>query len=266
MIDVVLTHPHPPLTCGVARFSHQLAARLGVPCDVLDKRPYAYPLISVKSSEADGEWPTVALWYRQFDLFLHDNPHGLCSDTAVRKARHVYAGNRAIVEQVAWLRGEVGPAIEAFCPGTLSGDVSRGPYRVLVFGMGHKLNLPKFRELRAQLEREQPAGYTVSLSTAVHEGTDWPTVLADSEREMRAIFGDRLRVLGFLGDDALAKELQECDAVAAYFEPALRANNTSAWAALEAGKKLYTNLDEFSPPLDPALHSWEKLVELIRGA
>jgi hypothetical protein len=80
---------------------------------------------------------------------------------------------------------------------------------------------------------------------------------------MRAIFGDKLRVLGFLGDDALAKELREVDAVAAYYVPALRANNTSAWAALEAGKHLFTNTDELSPPL--VAPTWASLVSLING-
>jgi hypothetical protein len=82
---------------------------------------------------------------------------------------------------------------------------------------------------------------------------------------MRGIFGDKLRVLGYLGDDALAKELREVDAVAAFFVPALRANNTSAWAALEAGKPLYTNTDEYSPSLDVHTHSWDKLLELLRA-
>lgn len=262
MIDVVLTHPHPPIACGVARFSHQLAARLGVPCERLDKQPYRYPLISIKCSETDGYWARLAQWYRQYDLFLHDAPHGLDCDDAIYHARRVFTGDMEIAKAIAVSRS----VVPLFCPGTISGDPTRGPYNVLVFGMGHKLNLPRFRELKTQLDQTKGDGYTVSLSTAVHEGTDWPQVLADAEREMRAIFGDKLRVLGFLGNDALAKELQECDAVAAYFEPALRANNTSAWAALEAGKTLYTNTDEFSPPLDPSLHSWEKLVELIKGA
>ena len=57
-----------------------------------------------------------------------------------------------------------------------------------------------------------------------------------------------MRVLGYLADDALAAELRACDCVALFYDPALRANNTTAWAALDAGKPLVTNTDEYSPP------------------
>src|SRR6185312_5901521 len=148
----------------------------------------------------------------------------------------IFAANPEIAAAVRPIRPDV---ITAFCPSTVTGNPTRGKYRVLVFGMAHKLLLPKFEELKRVLDAEHP-DYTVELSTAVHEGTPWDTALTESVEAMREIFGDKLRVLGYLGDDALAKELTEVDAVAAFYQPAFRANNTSAWAALDAGKPLYT--------------------------
>lgn len=265
-----------PLTCGVAKFNFAVAKQLGVPCieaNYQAKSLCRRPLISIKI----GEWTTwdpsmdrrKEWWeyvrdnFNSYELFFHDTPAGLGANPAsvIRHAWRVFAADAAIAVLLRPTRPDV---ITAFCPGTIHGDASRGGYRVLVFGMASKLSLKHFEVLKVHLEDTHP-DYTVCLSTAVHEGNPWDLALQEAVAGMRSIFGDRLRVLGFLGDDALAKELQECDAVAAYYEPALRANNTTAWAALAAGKKLYTNTDEYSPALDADAHSWPKLVDLIRG-
>jgi hypothetical protein len=263
MIDAVLSYHMNPQTCGVAKFNHLLAAKLGVPC--LPFREFwncAHPLISVKLSELgaaafdkhgfedDAERP--------YDLFLHDYMDWY--RPFIVRANKVYVGNEAIAEAVHCLHADV---VTGFCPSTVTGNPTRGQYRVLVFGMAHKLLLPHFENLKRILDAVHKGDYTIELSTAVHEGNPWDAALTESVTNMRAIFGERLRVLGFLGDDALAKELNEVDAVAAYYVPALRANNTSAWAAIEAGKVLFTNCDELSPPL--VAPTWESLVSLING-
>lgn len=261
MIDAVLSYHMNPMTCGVAKFNHQLAERLGVPCQQMgDWKGWTHPLLSYKMSE----WPTEPGYCpqyiptgAQYDVFLHDwrqyGPHRFHMDCA----QSVYAANRVIADAIRPHRPDV---ITAWCPSTLCG--APRTYRVLAFGMAHKLALEKFRELKQQLELEHP-DYTVSLSTAVHEGSPWDTALTESTNAMRAIFGDKLRVLGFLLDDALAEELRRCDAVAVYFDPAARENNTTLWTALEAGKRVYTNLDVHSPALDPAKYSWNNLVRLL---
>jgi hypothetical protein len=259
MIDAVLSYHLNPLTCGVAKFNHALARRLKVPLESLEKHPVAHPLISIKTSECYNEWPAVTEWYRTYDLFFHDHPRGLCAFGIVQKARRVYAANALIAEAIRPHNPDV---ITAFCPSTVEGNPTRGAYRVLTFGMAHKLVLPHFVQLKEDLDRDHP-DYTLSLSTAVHEGSPWDEALTQSVEAMRGIFGDHLRVLGFLADDALAKELQDCDAVAAFFVPAFRANNTSAWAALAAGKFLYTNLDQHSPALNPEQYSWDALLQVL---
>jgi len=244
LIDAVLSYHMNPLGCGVSKFNHALAKRLGVPCMPLGER-FEHALISIKPSEMD--WPGVTAAERSarghYDLILHDrslNP----SSRVIQRAQRVFYAD------------EVG------CPSTVDGNPTRGAYRVLAFGMSHKLVLPHFEKLKRELDRDHP-DYTIELSTAVHEGNPWDQALTESTEAMRGIFGDRLRVLGFLADDALARALQECDAVAAFYVPALRANNTTAWAALSAGKFLYTNLDEHSPELNPEKYSWDALLKVL---
>jgi hypothetical protein len=251
MIDAVLSYHMNPLTCGVAKFNQQLAQRLGVPFDSYRHiHRFRHPLVSLKATETPEDFsPGDGVYTKQqYDLLLHDRPSvGDCA----------WGRWRAYAMRVLY-------ADEIGCVSTIQGNVSRGGYRVLTFGMAHKLVIPHFACLKEQLDRYHP-DYTLALSTAVHEGTPWDGALKDSTDAMREIFGDRLRVLGFLADDALAKELQECDAVAMYFSPALRANNTSYWAAVEAGKTIYTNRDELSPkPSDPP-PSWDALTALLRG-
>lgn len=257
MNDVVLSvHPN-PLTCGVTKFNVQLAQRLGISHALLSESDaFACPLVSLKGSELPPytDWPVSS----PYDLFLHDAD---VQWAVILKARRIFAANTAIASVLKAVRGDI---TVAWCPSTLQGNPSRGSYRVLAFGMAHKLGLSHFQKLKVQLEQEQP-DYTVSLSTAVHEGSPWAQAMAESVEGMRAIFGDKLRVLGFLGDDALVKELAECDAVACFYDPALRANNTTAWAALEAGKRLYTNTDDFSPALNVETYSWERLEALVRA-
>ncbi len=263
MIDAVLSYHMNPQTCGVAKFNHALAKRLGVP--MYEPRNYdkpRHPLVSLKSSEWDLWWSDIAKTYNQYSLFLHDSPPMLgCNPiNTLQRAVSVYAGNQAIADDMRPHRPDV---IKVFCPSTIDGNPHRGAYRVLVFGMAHKLNLPHFEKLKEHLDEAHP-DYTIELSTAVHEGNPWDESIQASVGAMRGVFGARLRVLGYLGDDALARVLHEVDAVAAYFVPALRANNTSYWAAVDAGKTIYTNRDELSPKETDPPASWDRLVELFR--
>ena len=262
MIDAVLSYHMNSETCGVARFNHLLAETLGVPMrSIFSETECGYPLLSLKREECqdDYEWTTCVVdrcqRFSRYDIFWHGQPDRLMTRAATR----VIAANPSIARQVLQYRQDV---IEAFCPSTIHGNPTRGSYRVLTFGMAHKLVLAHFERLKVELECEHP-DYTLSLSTAVHEGSPWDKALTESASAMRAIFGDKLRILGFLGDDALAKELQDCDAVAMYFTPALRANNTSYWAAVEAGKPVYTNRDADSPTGDVSQYSWDALLQTL---
>lgn len=256
-VDAVLTHPHHPALCGVVKFSEQLAAKLGVPCLRNLGAAAAHPLVSIKGAEGTLGWA-----YRHaqsYDLFAHDASDPVL-ELAQRAAR-VYAANRVIAATLKPIRPDV---ISAWCPSTIQGNASRGLYNVLTFGMAHKLQTAQYQRLKATLDAEWGEDYTVSVSTAIHEGSPWDETARVAEK-LGAIFGDKLRVLGYLADDALARELDECDAVALFFADGVRENNTTYWAAVASGKPVITNRDHLSPPASHS-YTWDRLVEVIRAA
>lgn len=238
MIDAVLSYHMNSATCGVAKFNHALAQRLGVELNRMGDSRYRHPLVSVKFSELpDGAMVSSGGTY---SLFLHDY-HDRGRDV-VRGAAIVYAANSVIADAIRPFRPDV---IEVWCPSTIAGNPTRGTINVLTFGMAHKIQTARYAKLKTLLDGTGE-DYTVSVSTAIHEGSPWDETALVGER-LRGIFGDRLRVLGYLADDALARELVSASAVALFFDPALRANNTTFWAACDAKQMVITNLDEHSP-------------------
>lgn len=244
MIDAIVSVHLNPLTSGVAKFNVQLADRLHVTLTKYgspEAHAAKHPLISVKCSEV-AEANALAP-HAVYDLFLHDWGGSFRDVHAVKQASQVYAANGVIARNIRAVRRDV---IEAFCPSTVQGNPTRGAINVLTFGMAHKFQGVHFERLKTLLDHTE-GDYTVSVSTGIHEGSPWEPSFTENERLMRGIFGDHLRVLGFLADDALAKELREATAVALFFEPAVRANNTSFFAAVEAGCMVVTNRDAESP-------------------
>ena len=284
MIDAVLSYHTNPYTCGVAKFNHRLAKELGVPCLPIRgaslTRP-AYPLFSVKASEF-VYWTTHVNSYPSRALFLHDAPDLTPAVVAaIYASSPVYAANGDIARHLRRVKPDI---VEAWCPSTVEGDASRGDIHVLTFGMAHKLTLPYYEKLKSLLD-DTPGTYTVGLSCAVHEGHPWDRAMQDAEDSLRRVFGVHLRVLGYLGDDALVREIDQATAVAAFYDPAFRANNTSAWAVLERGRPLITNVDDASPCSGaqdiqalskwpewprigperiPDLRPWEKLIQTLQ--
>jgi len=243
--SAVLSHHTNPATCGVGKFNVKLARELGIPCESLKKiGTFTHPLVSVKPEELHR----YALWTalpQPYDLFLHGWTGSVRDQQLAMRADRVYAANSVIAADVRPHRPEV---ITAWCPVTIVGNPHRGTINVLTFGMAHKIHTARYEQLNTLLEATGE-DYTVSLSTAVHEGSPWDAT-ATAADELRGIFGGRLRYLGYLADDALVKELQECSAVALFFDPALRTNNTTMWAALQASKPTITNIDEHSPDVN----------------
>jgi hypothetical protein len=245
VIDAVVSCYGTPATAGVAKFNACLAERLGVPSVRLGTKEATFatcPLISLKPVEMPGD-PNWRALFPSYSLFLHAWSGNARERRWVEQADTVYAANPQMAEVIKkQTRVDV---IAAFCPSTIQGNPTRGTINVLTFGMAGRLQLKYFRKLKALLDA-QPLDYTISLSTAVHEGSPWDAVALAGD-ELRTVFKDKLRCLGFLADDALARELKECTAVALFFDPALRANNTTFWAAVEAGRFIVTNLDALSP-------------------
>lgn len=224
--DAVLTFHTNEHTCGVARFNRELARQLGVPVHPLEWLywDFKHPLISIKASEIPCDYRALLPAEMPYTLLLHDRP----SD--------VPAGVRVLY------------ADELPLPAMVNGQPDRAAINVLLFGMAHKRAATfGYLEQLGNLLARQPLAWTVSVSQAIHEGSPWDTTWAETESALRDLFGFHLRVLGYLADDALAKELREATACALFFDPAARSNNTSLWAALEARCPLVTNLDAASP-------------------
>lgn len=239
--DCVITSDHHPMLCGTAKFSHQLAERLGVPCETVVGLT-RYSLVSVRASEMRFH----AFTPQRFDLFLHDwdvdEAQRTNALTWLRRAGRVFAANRSIADQIRPLRHDV---TALWAPSTIQGNPHRGAINVLTFGMAHKIQAHHYEKLKTLLDGTGE-DYTVSVSTAIHEGSPWDETARVADR-LRVVFGDHLRVLGYLSDDALARELRDCSGAAIFFDPALRANNTTAYAVLDANKALITNKDGHSP-------------------
>lgn len=255
MNDAVLSYHTSPLTCGVAKFNGLLAQKLGVPLRSWNHPGDSVcPLVSVKPSEVEM-WPLWDKRWPAYDLFLHGLPTIPQAWVCVEQARTVYAANGVIAEALKPRRPDV---VTAWCPSTIVGTPSRGAINVLTFGMASKILSGHHLKLKTLLDAHGE-DYTVSVSCAMHEGDPWAETWAETQAILGGIYGHRLRVLGFLADDALAKELRDCTAVALFYDPALRENNTTFHAAVDAGKHVFTTLDGQSPLCDARVHNIQAL-------
>ena len=242
-VDAVVTVHTNPYTCGVARFNLELAARLDVPCVRLDvASQYRAPLVSIHPREVAFGIDTEFVWMA-YDLLLHSWEDSVRCRSWVSDARHVYAGNPEIAAGVRTVRPDV---TELWAPSLIDGNPTRGEIHVVTMGMAHKIHLAPFERLKTLLDA-QPSSYTVCASTAVHENAPWDGIGQVAET-MRGIFGDQARALGYLADDAMVRELRDATAVAVFYDPAVRQNNTTFWTALTHGRMVITNLDAQSPP------------------
>jgi hypothetical protein len=251
-LDAVVTYHTDGFRSGVARFNELLAERLEIPCLSLAE-PLAgvdRPLLSFKVSElADpGRAHVERLLARDpgsWDVFLHEYLGSELERRLVQGARRVHCGNSEIAAAVNGLNEHVA---DLWTPGLVvdSRPFPEADVSVFSFGMAHKIRTDMFRRLRAVLE-SSGLTYVVYVSAANHETTS----IRDAEAvfaEMRSIFEESLFFLGNLSDVAVAHWLRQSTFFAAFFTPAVRANNTSVASAMEHGAIVVTNIDRYSPP------------------
>ena len=244
MNDAVWSYHLNPMTCGVARFNHQLAARLDIPCEAIYAERGRTPLVSIKPSEIGAEgylWPYQDITY---DLFLHSFEPTPRTVTWTSHARRVYAANDLIAQDIQTYVYR--DPIVAWCPSLVQGAKVHGAFRVLMFGMAHKRQVPLLQRLKALLERSH-LDYTVEVSTGIHEGSPWDRSWQETRDTLAGVFGPRLRLLGYLADDALVSAMGQAHLAALFYEDGVRANNTTLWAAMDSGLPVMTNLDAASP-------------------
>jgi len=246
--SVVSLHTN-PTTCGVAKFSQQLADRLGVPMVPLSPLPErwgAYPLLSLKWAELQPDDHTYTRHYccpqsagssaevmrtaqpKTYGVFWHD-----AGDAYVTQhAQHVFYGDPSL--------GSPG----LFCPSLLPTKIR--PVRLFTFGMAGKQPLEQYRKVKALLDASgQP--YHLRVSVGLHEGTALDRVERHFD-ELTAIMGpEHVTILGIMTDAAVSDELAAADYVLAFFDQGARANNTTIHAAVAAGCGVITNWDSKTP-------------------
>jgi len=220
------------LTCGVARFNQELARRLNIPMvPYEDGRTWgAFPLLSLKFSEMSFR-PMAGL-NRRFGVLWHDEGYAPLTQVAT----FVMFGDPSLGSPAAWC-----PPVIPDLPKHVSSQM-----RIFTCGMAHKLDAAPYVRLRELLDAT-PHTAQLRLSVAVHEGTS----LTDAELHFGALKTNMGRhvvaVLGCLTDEAMARELKKALAVTAFYPKGVRANNTTAHAAMSQGRALITNLDADSP-------------------
>jgi hypothetical protein len=253
MTDCIAGYHLNPWTCGIAKFNTILAKHLelpvvGIGAPELDR--YQRPLLSVKLSEfTDGDARSLAEWASaregQFELFLHAFDGTEIEQRLLLQAARVYCGNQELAVQLTPARPDI---VELFCPGTLLNQqrFEHTELSVFTFGMAHKIRVPLYRRLRDLLDATGKT-YSVYVSTALHENTNFDGSFVVRFEELQSIFNGQVYFMGYLSDTAVYNHLMDCTYLAAFFEKGLRANNTTVNAAMESGCAVITNLDEHSP-------------------
>ena len=249
------------MTCGVAKFSAELAKRLDVPFVGFGDSCGDRPLLSLKWSEI-ASVPGLKV-PRHYSVFWHDSG----SPYLTKHATHVFYADPSLGSPGLW------------CPSLITPRPR--PVRLFSFGMAHKLQTDKYQRARELLDAAGKR-YHLRVSVGLHEGTS----LSDATQHFDAlkdIMGEEnVTILGILSDDAVSEELSNADYVLAFFEKGLRANNTTVHAALDVGKNVVTNHDKDTPlllkmstwnvtaaghwprPAAMGAYSWEHLIEDMR--
>lgn len=230
-----------PMTCGVAKFNTELAKRLGVPFVGLGGQWGQHALLSLKWSEFDDVTPLLMSLpvYSKYSVFWHD------------KGNEIVSGDAQVVFHADPSLGKNG----LFCPSLI--DTKPRVVKLFAFGMAHKLQTAHYAKVRAMLEK---AGfdYQLRVSVGLHEGTSLSDATQHFDALKEIMGAEKVKILGILSDEAVADELANSDAVLAFFEKGLRANNTTVHAALAAGARVVSNCDEQTPvPLRMAVWNAE---------
>lgn len=276
--DFIISYHTNPAMCGVAKFNKLLGEKLNIPVRPFWEDYWGYPLLSIKPSEFSfgDECELIERLHRidAYQLFLHSYDRGL-PDGLIRKADKVYAANHKIAHSLMDIRCDV---ISAWCPSLIEEfDPWTAPeISVFSFGMAHKIQAEHYAKLDRELQ-ETGKSYELLLSTAFHEGFDVESEFGEAAREIRKVFTGSVHFLGCLSDESVQLYLKISDYFAAFFPDGFRENNTSINAAREAGIKIITNCDEYSPGRlekdengisvlkSRYYHSWKELIDLMEG-
>lgn len=252
-IDAILTYHTNILTCGIARFNYSLSkyCRLRI-LQLFEQevKKYSYPLISLKTSEFTRSDLTKLDDFcdknkNKYSIFLHGYDHTILEKKILKNSRKIFVGNSLMKRELA---SDDFEATSLWCPNSNDEQIKfeKKDITLFSFGMAHKIKTDYYKKLKEILEKSN-FSYSIYLSTALHENTNFEDSFFEAFEELKKIFPKKIYFLGFLSDSAVYNYMINSDYFLAFFNDGIRENNTSAYAAFEANTTLITNLDQNSP-------------------
>ena len=245
--------------CGIARFNELLAEELDSEImsfsELYSRKPDEKILISIslkEFSELDKRNCKELLQQLQkqidFDLLLHSLDESDLEKCLITKSNQVFSLNEEITHKLHNLGIS---SSTLFTPSLFKSEVSvneyeKSTFKLITFGMAHKIELDLIENLISNV-KESGLNPKIYLSTALHVGEQPLDDLNRTIQEIEEKLKVEINFLGFLSDAALAKSIQESDALFRFFNPAVRANSTSIMAGMSLGVPTFTNIDKFSP-------------------
>jgi hypothetical protein len=264
--NIISTHESPRYS-GVAKFGVRLAAELGCrfygveeALELAREGVCGHVLLSTKFQDLDDI--DCIKWYRLLEIidkpeltisiFLHSFHHLDIELKLLSRSRNIFAGNSEILHKCEDLNFY---PKQLWCPNLIeSGQkVSKKPrivrprnfVNLFTFGMAHKVS---FARVCQSVEEVSGLGidFILTVSTSKHEKIE-----AKQFRNIQSLLTDRfpgqIKFLGFLDDDAIFEKAGEMDAALLLFNPAVRANNTTMYTAMELNLPVICKVDRFSP-------------------
>ena len=245
--------------CGIARFNELLAAELKSEVMSFAEMSAVEPLekilisISLKEfSEKDKiEFQKLLRKLQHqinYDLLLHSLEESDLEKLIISKSNKIFSLNEEISYKLQKL--DISSST-LFTPSLFASKISekeldKKSFKLITFGMAHKIELELIDKLIKNVKNSglYPRIY---LSTAIHVGEQPLDNLNKVIQEIEEKLNIEINFLGFLSDSALAKSIQESNALFRFFNPAVRANSTSIMAGMSLGVPTFTNTDKFSP-------------------
>ena len=183
-----------------------------------------------------------------YDLLLHSLEESDLEKLIISKSNKIFSLNEEISYKLQKL--DISSST-LFTPSLFASKISekeldKKSFKLITFGMAHKIELELIDKLIKNVKNSglYPRIY---LSTAIHVGEQPLDNLNKVIQEIEEKLNIEINFLGFLSDSALAKSIQESNALFRFFNPAVRANSTSIMAGMSLGVPTFTNTDKFSP-------------------
>jgi glycosyltransferase involved in cell wall biosynthesis len=178
-----------------------------------------------------------------FVLVLHEFLDSELEHHMLVRADRILTVDNEMAERV---RAKGHQVVNGYAPAALrSHSVAPNDLTFLVLGMSHKMNQLLFDRF-VELCETSGESYSLEVSMAVHEGQNLGEAF-DMMEDLTRSKGSKVRFLGFLSDEALARAISDSDGIVLLRE-GIRESNSSVLAAMSFGKPAFVWLDALSPP------------------